>query len=656
MSALGGIYYFDNRPVDQYPLISLGEKLSSHGPDGGSEVVSGSIGMVYRAFHTNRESRLEKQPLVSRECALLAWDGRLDNREEMISLLLQELNGDRTDVAIAMAAYLKFGINFLPRLIGDFALALWDPRTRTLLLARDAVGPRPLYYHANAERIIWSSELAPLLDFAGIELEINDEYIAGYLTNGPAPDLTPYKDIYAVHPGYTLSVRDGHPKTQRFWGLDPNLEIRYKTDGEYEEHFRRLFREAVRCRLRVEGPAWGSLSGGLDSSAIICMADEIIAAGEAQASRLETVSYVYDEATSSDERKFIHAVEEKRGCTGYYLRDEEYPPLASFPDDSRLSFPDFQDCFVDRLNAMCEAMHGDGARVLLTGHGGDEMLCSNPNPAPELGDLLVRRQLPHLHRSLKVWSAISRKPYLALLWRDGVVPLLPAKLQALFKPAVKLPSWLDARFVARMNLHERCLGTPDVFGFDLPSGRDQAAGFLSVMRVISKASYRARGGIEVSHPYLHRPLVEFLQAVPFEQRVRPGETRSLMRRALRDLLPEKILKRQGKKGPEEALFRAVARQWPQLRPIFKDARVCAGGYMGTNALQATLERVRHGCEKQSFNVIQTISLEFWLRALERRSPTARNTAVADEGLTRPPAVATATAHAARQHCARQGTD
>ena len=656
MSALGGIYYFDHRPADRDFLVSLGDRLSSHGPDGGSEVVSGPIGMVYRAFHTNRESRLEKQPLVSREGRILAWDGRLDNREEMISLLRQELNGDRTDVAIAMAAYRKLGIDFLPRLIGDFALALWDPYARTLLLARDGVGPRPLYYHANVERIIWSSELMPLLDLAGIELEVNDEYIAGYLTRVPEPDLTPYKDIYAVHPGHTVIVQNGRLKAQRFWGLDPNREIRYQSDSEYEEHFRHLFREAVRCRLRVDGPVWGNLSGGLDSSAIICMADEIIAAGEAQASRLETVSYVYGEANSSDERKFIQAVEEKRGRIGCYLWEEDHPTLASFPDDSRLSFPDFQDCFVDRLKAMCEAMRGDGARVLLTGHGGDEMLCSNPSPAPELGDLLVQRRLLHLHQSLKVWSTISRKPYLALLWRDGVVPLLPTKLQILFKPVVKLPSWIDEKFVARMNLSERHLGIPDVFGFDLPSGRDQAAGFLTVMRTVSKASYRARGRIEVSHPYLHRPLVEFLQAIPFEQRVRPGETRSLMRRALRDLLPEKILARQGKKGPTEALFRAVGREWPQLQPIFKNARVCDGGYMDATALHATLERARHGCETHSFAVIQTISLEFWLRALERRSLPAKNTAVVDEGPNQPPAVVAATAHAARQHRAHQGMD
>jgi asparagine synthase (glutamine-hydrolysing) len=655
MSALGGIYYFDNRPVDRHPLISLGEKLSSHGPDGGSEVVSDSIGMVYRAFHTNRESRLEKQPLVSREGHILAWDGRLDNREEMISLLRQELNGDQTDVAIAMAAYLKFGSDFLPRLIGDFALSLWEPRTRTLLLARDAVGPRPLYYHANAERIIWSSELMPLLDFAGINLEVNDEYIAGYLTRGPEPDLTPYKNIYAVHPGHTVIVQNGPLRAQRFWGLDPNHEIRYQTDGEYEEHFRHLFREAVRCRLRVDGPVCINLSGGLDSSAIVCMADEIFGSGDAEASGIETISHVYDEAVSSDERGFIRCVEEKRGRSGRHLSDIDYPPLATFPDESRHSFPEFFDCFVDLLRGTCEAMRGDGARVLLTGHGGDQMLCSNPSPAPELGDLLVQRRLLSLHRSLRGWSEASKKSYLTLLWRDGVMPLLPTKLQVFLKPVVKLPFWIDECFITRMNLRARHLGTLDVFGFNFPSGRDQAVGFLSIIKTVSKASYRARGGIEVSHPYLHRPLVEFLQAIPFEQRVRPGETRSLMRRALGDLLPEKILKRRGKKGPDDALFRALARQWLQLRPIFENALVCARGYMNAKALQVALERARHGCETYSFAVIQTISLEFWLRALERRSSAIKNAAQLEEPATLPVAALPAAAHAVRQLCVHQDT-
>lgn len=648
MSALGGFCYFDDRPVDRKLLAGLGDKLSSHGPDGGREIVAGSVGMVYRAFHTNRESRLETQPFVSDTGTLLCWDGRLDNREELISLLRRELMEDHTDVAFVMAAYQKFGVDFLPRLIGDFALALWDPRARWLLLARDAAGPRPLYYHANEKRVFWSSELMPLLDFAGMNLEINDEYIAGYLTSGPAPEITPYKNIFAVSPGGCVLVKKGRLRTQRFWSLDPNREIRHRSDAEYEEHFRGLFREAVRCRLRVEGTVWGSLSGGLDSSAIVCMADDIIRAGEAQAERLETVSYVYDEAASSDERPFIQAVEEKLGRIGCYLRDEDHPSFAAFPDESRLSFPDFQDCFVDRLHAMCEAMRAGGARTLLTGHGGDEILCSSPSAAPLLGDLLLQRRFLALSRSLKSWGKASGRSCVSLFWRDGVVPLLPANFRARFTPAAQLPSWFDPDFATRLSLGARQVVPVEASGFALPSVRDQAAGFFSIMKTVAKASYRAREAIEVSHPYLHRPLVEFLQAIPFDQRVRPGESRSLMRRALRNLLPEKILKRQGKKGPEEALSRAVAREQRRLLPLFRDSRAAAAGYIDAAAFLTALERAIHGCGTNSFALIQTISLEFWLRAMHRRRSLAENAVVVTKAPTQTTTVAAASARRVRK--------
>jgi asparagine synthase (glutamine-hydrolysing) len=251
----------------------------------------------------------------------------------------------------------------------------------------------------------------------------------------------------------------------------------------------------------------------------------------------------------------------------------------------------------------------------------------------------------------------KKKSYVGLLWKDGLVPLFPRKIQGVhtFRPHLRLPPWYDKSFVVRMDLTERYLGPRDVFGFRLPSERDQAIGFLAIMRVVSKASHRARGRIEVSHPYLHRPLIEFLQAIPFEQRIRPGETRSLMRRALGDLMPEKILRRMSKKGPEEALFRAIAREWPRLKPIFEDARVCARGYMNAKALQIALEKARHGCERNSFALLQTISLELWLRALELRSPIAKNTADVEQPSTLKAAVSKANAQTVRQPRVHQGT-
>jgi asparagine synthase (glutamine-hydrolysing) len=629
MSAIGGIYNFNDAPVDGEVLAAMGKELDSCGPDGGSEVSRGSLGICYRAFHTNHESRAEKQPFASPFGHILAWDGRLDNREELLQLLRDDLRNDHTDVAIVMTAYLRWGIGFLPRIIGDFALSLWDSQAKKLLLARDAVGPRTLYYQANDNRIIWSTELAVLLDLAGVELEINDEYIADFMTRLPDPAQTPYKNIYPVPPGHYLITQDRKIKVQRFWGLDPKAEIRYKSDAEYEAHFLHLFREAVRCRLRVDGPVWAELSGGLDSSSIVCMADEIIKSDEAQAATLETVSFVFDEATKSDERKYIRYVEEKIGKKGRYLREDDYRMLAPLSHGCRPIIPTPIANFAAYNEALGCAMREGGARVLLSGKGGDEILSSMRDPAPELADLLVQCKLLQLHLRLRTWSQALKRPYTRLLWPKVIFPVLPRKLQALCQRgnATEIFALYDREFTNRMNLRERRLGTPDIFGFRYPSGRDQSEWFLRIVRELSAGFWREFVKAEISYPFTHRPLVEFMQAIPFNQRVRPTETRSILRRALREVLPEGIANRKGKTLNTEAALRAVSREWPRLHQIFTDARVCSHGYMNREALLAILEQGRDGSNANSLSIVFPLALEYWLRSLDRRgSPTPTVTA------------------------------
>jgi len=628
VSAVGGIYNFDEAPVNKDLLAALGEALTNNAPDGGGEFLLNSIGMVYRAFHTTKESRQEIQPL-SDAGHVLCWDGRLDNRDELIPVVHDELFQQSTDVAIVLACYRRWGMKFLARVIGDFALSLWDASTRTLLLARDPVGPRPLFYRTNKDRIIWSSDISPLLEVDSLELEVEDEYVAGYLTRDLLTGLSPYKGIYAVPPGHFLMVRNGQVRVQRFWYLNPTDEIRYRTDAEYEDHFRHLFREAVRCRLRVDGPVWAQLSGGLDSSSIVCVADEILANDHVEATRLETVSYVYGKSTTSDETQFIRLVEDKRGRNGFHLREEEYPPLKSISENYFYNIPDFLDCFAERHKALCEAMTADGARVLLTGHGGDEMMCSGVDPSLELTDLLFRFSLLRLNNRIRAWSRVLKKSYFNLLLQDAALQLLPRRVRGRLskKPGLDLPPWFDRPFVASMNLRDRNLGSKDVFGARLPSRRRQVADFLSASSLIATGGYRERGYIEASHPYLHVPLVTFLQAIPIDQKLRPGQTRSLMRRALRELLPERVLNRKSKRGPDAALFGAVACEWQQLQMIFANPLVCSRGYVDANELRRALERARHGCERYSFALIKTISLEFWLRTLEHRGSKAKSRVV-----------------------------
>lgn len=313
------------------------------------------------------------------------------------------------------------------------------------------------------------------------------------------------------------------------------------------------------------------------------------------------------------------------GVVGLHVRESDWPPLGFFPDRSRISFPDGLDCHFARHKVLYDEMNTSGGRVLLTGHGGDEMLHSGSSPTDELRDLIAQWRPLRLHRALKEWCKFSKKPYLGLLWQDGIVPSLPLKLQlALDRRAhMRIPRWINEEFVKRFGLRERRFNVTNVFGFRLPSGRTQSLGYLSVVKLVAKAAYRSRGCIEVSHPYMHRPFVEFIHAIPLQQKIRPGQTRSLMRRALKDLLPPKVLNRKTKRGPDEATFRALRREWPQLERMFIESRAEALGYIDGKKLLAAFERARHG--QGDTNLFVMISLELWLRSLEGWGIAARDT-------------------------------
>ena len=626
MSAIGGIYSFGTGVVDIQMLAALGAGLSARGCDRGREISKGSIGMSYRAFHINRESRLEVQPYVAYEGHILVLDGRLDNREELIRLTgLRCDAGSRclTDVEIVMTAYLKWGEGFVSRLVGEFALSLWDSVSRRLLLARDPVGVRSLFYKADATRVMWSTDLTALLDvFPAEELQIDEDHVAGYLSRAKDPGRTPFKGFYNVRPGYVITVDHlGCVSERRFWGLDPDAEIRFSSDAEYEERFLELFEEAVGSRLRAESTVMAELSGGLDSSSIVCMADRLIKRGCVEAPRLEMVSHVSDECATADERQFIHSVEEHVGRQSNYIRQEEFPFLTPMSDTSRISTINPSLTNAGYLNALKVLMGAKGSRIRLSGVGGDELLHSVNDPSPELCELLVGWRFLRLWRRVKVWGKLLREPYGRLLWRKALLPSLPLHVQATFKNGVRglsVPIWMNSDFVARTHLRERYVSVQDIYGFRRPTGRDQSVGFLSVANVIAQGHLAEACEHEVSYPYLHLPLVEFLCAIPFDQLLRPGQSRFLMRRALAGVLPEKILRRKGKGSPREIVGVAFERQWPKWRELFDEPLVARYGFVELMPLRAAIDRVRHGLVDEARPLVSIMTLEVWLRIIEKR--------------------------------------
>ena len=167
MSIIFGRWNFDGEPVETGYIDKVRSTLAPYLPDESHSYSGGSVSILYDAFHTTRESRLEPQPLVTRTGSILTWDGRLDNREELLAQLKEPVSRDRADVSIVAAAYEKWETQCFAKLVGDWALSLWNPRNRSLTLARDPIGPRQLYYTFDKSQVTWSTILDPLVLFAG---------------------------------------------------------------------------------------------------------------------------------------------------------------------------------------------------------------------------------------------------------------------------------------------------------------------------------------------------------------------------------------------------------------------------------------------------------------------------------------------------------
>ena len=346
------------------------------------------------------------------------------------------------------------------------------------------------------------------------------------------------------------------------------------------------------------------------------MADDIIEKGEVPGARLDTVSYLEDEAATSYDRNFLSVLAASRGKTGHLFRGQGHWVRFVSPEASFISKPNTSLCVAGSHERLCQMMAHDGARVLLNGLGGDQVLWSIPTASPELADLVFQRRPLLLHKQLQLWSHLLKRPYWQLLWREAASPLLPESLVGGWQSDIKPAPWLEPGFVNKTGLRQLLLSPKDPLGYRLPSSRMQARNIFFIISSIATGNYWEHAAYERSYPFLHRPLVEFLMAIPFEQKLRPGETRSLLRRALKDLVPEKILQRRSKGVVGEAFCRGLDKEWHVLRPMLMNARVCSRGYVNQEALITAVTLARHGKTYDISTLLQTIALEIWLRSLE----------------------------------------
>ena len=394
MSVQAGIWNFDGKPVDRKLLADISESLKQQGADGESLYVDGSVALLYRPFHTTAESRREKQPYFSHRGFILTWDGRLDNRDELIPELRGDLDVEPTDVAIVAAAFDRWESDSFRRIIGDWAVSIWKPEQRQLLFAADYMSIRHIFYYYKNDQVWWSTDLSPLVLLSRTKFHVDDDYIAGYFAHDPDAHLTPYHEIREVPPGQFVRIQNGSLSVERFWRFSPKSRIRYKTDAEYEEHFRHLFRQSVRRRLRSDSPILGELSGGLDSSSIVCLADDIIANDGKHLARLDTISYYDDTEPNGDDSIYFPKVEQKRGRVGTHIDGGKVGRSAVSLEYSEFRpLPGTLGLGQALRDERPDIVRGGGYRAVLSGIGGDEFMGGIPDPRAHLADLIVQFKL-----------------------------------------------------------------------------------------------------------------------------------------------------------------------------------------------------------------------------------------------------------------------
>jgi asparagine synthase (glutamine-hydrolysing) len=609
MNFHAGLLYTDERRATPFDVATMLAYLPGAPFQMMGRVADGQLAMVYRGKTNTREDINDVQSF-SNGAYTISWDGRLDNRDE-VACNAGFTPGSMPDAELVLRAFIARGDDLFAVLIGEFALVLWSVTERKLFMARSLCGSRPLFYTLQNSAVQWSSNFAHLVRWSSPNPVLDDRYILEYLVSQPAPGGTPFTAIRAVPGGrFVVFERARTCRIKSFWNPDNVTGLRYSHDHDYEEQCRGLLRDAVSVRLsRSRGDAFFELSGGLDSTSLVLLGDEILKDNGRDIDHLRTLSCVYEESITCDETFFIKVAEEARERTGEHIAEAEQATTLALQNPCFTGLPSPHHCFPGRYPAFARRMKAAGARLLITGTGGDHLFWSGADGVPVVSDNIFRRNIFLAHDSALLWSRVTGIPYLQLFLQGMGLALGSHRY---FLPS--LPAWLTKPHARNI----KSLVWDFSFqphSLELPSRCVHKHLIASLFATTGAGYFDDYSDIFVSHPYTHRPLVEFCLALPVSQLQRDGQSRSLMRRSLADLLPPRILKRQTKGALDECFSRALDREWETVGDV-REWQICQRGYARADKLMECLRKARLGIQLEDQSLIRVCSLERWLRSLE----------------------------------------
>jgi asparagine synthase (glutamine-hydrolysing) len=622
---------WDGRHVEPRLLEAMNDCVRARCPDGSWVWADGPVGMAQSDLATLPED--EPGVPVRVGPLRIAASCRVDNRDEIRRALpADHAPPGGTDAALILAAYRAWGESCADRLIGDFAFAVWDDQRRHLFAARDFSGKCQLFYFQDRDRLYLVSDRAQALQDPTVPLEPDDEQIIEFLTPWSQIrcgwDQGLFRGFSAVPAGSVLHAEAGRVRVRRFWKWQ-DAPPRHRTKADVLEEYLETLREAVHCRLRSRTPVGIELSGGLDSSAVACLAAQL---QNGSGPELHTLSELFDEDPEVDERVRIRPVLDRYSqLSPHFLSaDRLFGPQCLEPDWSPAGLVAPFDIWMPPAgNHLYEVAIRAGCRTILTGQKGD---CLNTGRDQVYFDLLRRGRWKELGRWLHADWKKGKGRTLRRIGVHGLFPLLAPRGLLRFglltwerwkkKNLYELPSFIPKAMARRIREMDRAVRIEHTKQFLVrcPVVRSTlVTSFPPSIGVMTKFPLP----VDVRHPYMDRRLYEMVLSMPQELKwdfreqggLRAGRLHH--REALEGILPDEVRIENTGVGFGPAIRRSIPsdliREW-----VFSEKciHIFERGYVMPGPFLAAVDE--HGGPSHSGDLtylIAMLCLEGWLRGL-----------------------------------------
>ncbi|MEW6378185.1 MAG: asparagine synthase (glutamine-hydrolyzing) [bacterium] len=620
----GQINFDHHKQADPHLIGRMTRILQHRGPDDEGVWVQGNAGLGHRRLSIIGLGPAGHQPMANedRSCWIV-FNGEIYNYRELREDMehLDHRFRSATDTEVILHLYEEFGVDCVCRLRGMFAFAIWDSREQRLLLARDRVGKKPLFFSLTNERILFASEIKSILQDTDIPREVDLESIHHFLTYGyvPAPRSI-FRGIAKLPPGHILTVQRGDVKVRRYWDLDYQQKLVLPTQQAYEEQFLEVFKEAVRIRLRSDVPLGAFLSGGLDSSATVAVMCHLLHQ-PVQTFSIGFSEQAYDELPyarriarqyQTNHQEFIvrpKAIEILPRLIWYYNEP--------FADSSAI--PTF---YLARFTRQKVA-------VVLNGDGGDESFAGYERhlaermaaPMDFFPRFISRKSCPQLARILPGgtrYKSFTRRLKRFLAAAGDAPERRYARWICYFdnegKELLYSEDWRD-RFrnldsidlLAR--LYRQARGNTHL---DRTLYLDMHSYLPDDLMVKVDVATMANS-LEARSPFLDHKLIEFAASLPINLKLRGLQTKFLLKKAFRGLLPREILYRpkMGFGVPVDQWLRKDLRE--MAYDLLLDPRCIQRGYFDRKAVRHLLDSHVSGTKDHSYRLWALLVLELWHR-------------------------------------------